>query len=55
MLMKKYDCRDYYSQGKPRQICSVVIKGRDEKFAVIENVEDETSLGWKVQQYVPYV
>lgn len=33
----------------------VVIKGRDEKFAVIENVEDETSLGWKVQRYVPYV
>lgn len=33
----------------------VVIKGRDEKFAVIENVEGETSTGWKVQRYVPYV
>lgn len=33
----------------------VVIKGRDERFAVIENVEGETSTGWKVQRYVPYV
>ncbi|HHX18790.1 MAG TPA: hypothetical protein GX727_08030 [Clostridium sp.] len=33
----------------------VVIKGRDEKFAVIENMEEETSLGWKVQRYLPYV